>query len=51
MNIVLPIILLSIAFMIPHLEAVNVNSSDKGQVFVEEMVSQFARRQRRHQSQ
>jgi regulator of sigma E protease len=39
MNILLPIILLSIAFMIPHLEAVNVNSSDKGQVFVEEIVA------------
>jgi regulator of sigma E protease len=39
MNILLPIVLLSIAFMIPHLEAVNVNSTDKGQVFVEEVVS------------
>ena len=39
MNILLPIILLSIAFMIPHLESVNVNSSDKGQVFVMEVVS------------
>ena len=39
MNILLPIILLSIAFMIPHLEAVNINSTDKGQVFVEEVVA------------
>ncbi len=39
MNILLPIILLSIAFMIPHLESVNANSTDKGQVFVMEVVS------------
>jgi regulator of sigma E protease len=39
MNILLPIILLSIAFMIPHFEAVNPNSADKGQVFVMEVVA------------
>jgi regulator of sigma E protease len=39
MNILLPIVLLSIAFMIPHLESVNVNSTDKGQVFVMEVVA------------
>jgi regulator of sigma E protease len=39
MNILLPIVLLSIAFMIPHLESVSVNSTDKGQVFVMEVVA------------
>ena len=39
MNILLPVILLSIAFMIPHLESVNPNSADKGQVFVIEVVA------------
>jgi regulator of sigma E protease len=39
MNILLPVILLSIAFMIPHLEAVNNIETDKGQVFVMEVVA------------
>ena len=39
MNILLPVLLLSIAFMIPHLESVNPNSTDKGQVFVIEVVA------------
>jgi regulator of sigma E protease len=39
MNILLPIILLAIAFMIPHLESVGTNSTEKGQVFVMEVVA------------
>jgi regulator of sigma E protease len=39
MNIILPVILLCIAFMIPHLESVSINSTDKAQVFVMEVVS------------
>ena len=39
MNILLPVILLAVAFMIPHLESVNPNSTAKGQVFVEEVVA------------
>jgi regulator of sigma E protease len=39
MNILLPLILLSIAFMIPHLESVGTNSTEKGQVFVMEVVA------------
>ena len=39
MNILLPVILLSIAFMIPHLESVSINSTDKAQVFVMEVVA------------
>jgi len=39
MNIILPVILLSIAFMIPHLESVDINSTNKGQVYVVEVVA------------
>ena len=39
MNIILPVILLCIAFMIPHLESVSINSTDKAQVFVMEVVA------------
>ncbi len=39
MNIILPVILLSIAYLIPHLEAVNNINTDKGQVFVTEVVA------------
>ncbi|MCX6003700.1 MAG: site-2 protease family protein, partial [Chloroflexi bacterium] len=39
MNIILPLILLSIAFMIPHLEAVNNILTDTGELFVQEVVA------------
>ncbi|MDD5287955.1 MAG: RIP metalloprotease RseP [Dehalococcoidales bacterium] len=39
MNIILPLILLSIAYMIPHLESVNNIMTDKGEVFVAEVVA------------
>ncbi|MGB8262671.1 MAG: hypothetical protein WCF70_02095 [Dehalococcoidales bacterium] len=39
MNILLPVILLAVAFMIPYLESVNTNSTAKGQVFVEDVMA------------
>lgn len=39
MNIILPVILLSIAFMIPHLESVSLDTTAKSQVFVMEIVA------------
>jgi regulator of sigma E protease len=39
MNIILPLILLSIAFMIPHWESVSNIMTDKGEVFVMEVVA------------
>ena len=39
MNIILPLILLSIALMIPHWESVNNIMTDKGEVFVLEVVA------------
>ena len=39
MNILLPLILLSIAFMIPHLESVSNVVTGKGEVLVEEIVA------------
>ena len=39
MNILLPVILLSIAFMIPHLESVSLDTTEQSQVFVMEVVA------------
>ena len=39
MNILLPLILLCIAFMIPHLESVSLDTTAKSQVFVMEVVA------------
>ena len=39
MNIILPVILLCIAFMIPHLESVSLDTTAKSQVFVMEVVA------------
>ena len=39
MNIVLPLILLFIGFMIPHLESVNNIKTDKGELYVAEVVA------------
>jgi regulator of sigma E protease len=39
MNIILPLVLLSIAYMIPHLESVNNIMTDTGEVYVMEVVA------------
>jgi regulator of sigma E protease len=39
MNILLPILLLSIAFMIPHLESADPNTANNGQLYVLEVVA------------